>query len=71
MIPKVSKDGFRYYGKWAGNPKGCKEDTDKCIAEVWESNIWFAHQCERKRGHGIDGLFCKQHAKKYSDYESE
>ena len=52
----------RIYGKWAGNPKGIPEDTTRCIKGVWLSRAMRAYQCARKRGHGPDGLFCKQHA---------
>ena len=37
------------------------EDKTRCIADVLESSGWFCHQCYRKRGHGTDGLYCKQH----------
>jgi hypothetical protein len=52
----------RIYGAWAGNPNGCQEDVTRCIQEVQESGrgLHF-HQCDRKRGHGKDGLYCKQH----------
>ena len=49
---------------WAGNPKGRKEDTKRCIQEVWPTDGWLPYQCQRKRGYGKDGLYCKQHAKK-------
>lgn len=56
---------MRYYGRWAGDPKGRAEDPSRCAASVtgWPSHI--RHQCSRKRGHGKDGLFCKQHGSKY------
>lgn len=53
----------RRYGQWAGRSKGTREDPTKCIAEVWPSSGWIPYQCTRKRGHGPDGLYCKQHAK--------
>lgn len=49
----------RIYGKWGGNPQGVKEDTQKCIASIWSAYV--NHQCPRPRGHGKDGLYCKQH----------
>ena len=52
----------RIYGQWAGNEQGTKEVPTRCIQEVWTG--WHSHQCDRKRGHGPDGLYCKQHAKK-------
>ena len=51
----------RRYGSWAGNPKGTKEDVQLCVKEVWHNMM--AAQCARKRGHGPNGLYCKQHAK--------
>ncbi len=54
----------RIYGQWAGNPKGHPEDIAKCIKKVWPTDGYIIpHQCNRKRGHGPDGLYCKQHAK--------
>ena len=55
---------MRHYGRWAGRPKGVPEDTTRCIVSVGWSHYIF-NQCSRKRGHGKDGLFCAQHAKKY------
>jgi len=57
---------LRRYGVWSGNPKGYAEDTTRCVAVVGDRTMWGpaqAHQCHRKRGHGADGLYCKQHAK--------
>lgn len=53
----------RVYGQWAGNTRGTPEDTTRCAAEVWPSDGYVPRQCSRKRGHGKDGLFCRQHAK--------
>lgn len=33
-----------------------------CAYEVWR-DMWQPHQCNRKNGHGPDGLYCKQHGK--------
>lgn len=55
---------MRRYNEWAGNPKGIPEDPTRCIKEVWDPNGWLSHQCRRKRGHGPNGEYCKQHAKK-------
>jgi len=55
----------RRYGVWAGNPKGWPEDAARCITEV--SDGWHFSQCGRKRGHGPDGLYCKQHAKRVEE----
>ena len=56
----------RRYGVWAGDPKGQPEDRARCIEEVWpQDRYWVPYQCQRKRGHGKNGLYCKQHAKKH------
>ena len=52
---------MRTYGQWAGNPKGNKENTERCVVEIY--NKFYGFQCQRKRGHGKNGLLCKQHAK--------
>lgn len=50
------------YGAWVGNPKGTKEDSTRCIQSVTTPGSYsHGHQCQRKRGHGKDGLYCKQH----------
>ena len=54
---------MRRYGVWAGEPKGYPEDMTQCVAEVGNFASIF-YQCSRKRGHGPDGLYCKQHANK-------
>jgi hypothetical protein len=59
-IPKLNADGYRYYGAWAGKAGGYREDRTCCAWEVARGML-FA-QCIRKRGHGVDGLLCKQHA---------
>lgn len=54
------------YGQWAGNPKGLPENKECCYEEVpngGRSPLF--HQCNRKRGYGKDGLYCKQHAKRH------
>lgn len=53
------------YGAWAGNPTGMKYREGDCAYDVWGGigNI-AGRQCNRKRGHGPGGLFCKQHAAK-------
>jgi hypothetical protein len=57
--------GERRYGVWGGCPKGQPEDPTRCIEEVWPSGGWIPRQCTRRRGHGPDGLHCKQHAKQH------
>lgn len=49
----------RTYDLWAGDKKGIPEDRARCIEEVW--GCFSSSQCCRKRGHGKDGLYCKQH----------
>jgi hypothetical protein len=50
------------YGAWAGNLQGDAPDYTRCCARVWSSERFSrAHQCQRKRGHGPDGAYCKQH----------
>lgn len=46
-----------------------KRDESKCAAEVWGGH-WHCFQCSRKPGHGLGGLFCKQHAKKHPEQPS-
>ena len=62
--------GERRYDKWAGNPKGCPEDETRCIIAVLDFTGWHHFQCQRKRGYGKDGLYCKQHAKRHPELVS-
>ena len=55
----------RRYGKWAGNPQGNAYVEGRCAEEVSSEGVWFFYQCSRKNGHGKDGAYCKQHAKRY------
>lgn len=58
-------DGVRRYNAWVGNPGGTAEDSTRCIEEVYpnDGGGWARyHQCTRKRGHGPEGLYCKQHS---------
>lgn len=52
----------RAYGAWAGDPRGRVPDYSLCCEEVASRDRW-AHfyQCSKKRGHGPDGAYCKQH----------
>lgn len=51
---------MRRYGRYK-NP----EDPALCVVEVSVPPYHIhAYQCTRKRGHGEQGLFCKQHAKR-------
>lgn len=51
------------YGAWAGMPQGHKPDMALCCAEVADNSMRWPHyhQCSKKRGHGPDGAYCKQH----------
>lgn len=52
------------YGCWAGNPKGSAYREGSCAYEVQETGRGMNfYQCQRKNGHGIAGLYCKQHAR--------
>lgn len=55
------------YGRWAGKPNGTKPDYARCAEHVFGS--YYSHQCSRKRGHGPDQAYCKQHAKKHGGAE--
>ena len=63
--------GKRVYRVWGGQPKGVPEDVTRCIEEVWPSVGYLPSQCRRKRGHGLNGQFCKQHAKRYPALSSQ
>lgn len=62
-VPSPREDGKRYYGTWAGNPKGNPEVEGRCLQTVGRDvGRWTQFgQCDRKNGHGPDGAFCKQH----------
>ena len=66
---KLIINGKRRYGVWGSCPMGRPEDLTCCIEEVWPSRTYglIPHQCSRKRGHGPDGLYCKQQAKKHME----
>ena len=71
--PKVDADGFRYYGKWAGNPRGNRENKTRCIVCV-SGNIMHGehpHQCTKPRGKGPDGLYCTIHDPAYVEKKSD
>lgn len=60
--PKTTEEAKKQrYGSWGGNPKGHKYSEKHCAYEVWGD--WHSYQCSRKNGHGINNLYCKQHAK--------
>lgn len=63
-VPPKEADGKRRYDQWAGNPAGRIENMEHCAMEIPSPPSWHYAQCGRKRGHGPNGEFCKQHAKK-------
>lgn len=58
LDPKPEADGLRRYGGHWGKRR---EDTTRCITAIWNSRWRHNEQCKRPRGHGPDGLHCKQH----------
>jgi hypothetical protein len=50
------------YGCWAGRPNGNSYDSDKCAYEVFGDPSMLSRQCYRTNGHGLNKLFCYQHA---------
>jgi hypothetical protein len=65
VIERNMRNGKRAYGEWAGNPRGTLENVTRCIEGVYSNGSYIESQCARPRGHGHDGLYCKQHAKRY------
>jgi len=61
----MAKKELRIYDQNPSNPKGTPEDTTRCVKSIWNglSLCWWSRQCKRKRGHGKNGEYCKQHAK--------
>lgn len=55
---------MRIYGRGAGNEQGTPEDTTRCIVSVAQHGGFLYAQCSRKRGHGPESLYCKQHGRK-------
>lgn len=59
------------YNQSALNPNGYPEDPTKCVDEVWNGPRGMtAFQCNRKRGHGPNGEYCKQHGKRAEEHEA-
>lgn len=55
---------MRYYGRHHSmGKKGSPEDPTKCIAAVQCPLSKRFYQCTRKRGHGPNRAYCKQHGK--------
>lgn len=51
--------------KWGGtmaDPDIHKEDETRCIESVFHKLGCLLRQCNARRGHGLDGLYCKRHA---------
>lgn len=67
--PKPEEDGLRRYGyRWGRQT----EDTSRCIVSVHSRERGGAsRQCDNKRGHGPDGLYCKTHDPKAALKRSE
>ena len=63
LKPTLKKKVVKRYGANAAN-KGELEDVTKCIKQIWSENGFKSWQCKRKRGHGPEGLYCKQHGKR-------
>lgn len=63
-MDREMRNGRRIYGEWAGNPRGVLENIERCIEGVFSPRSYIEHQCTKQRGHGADGLYCKQHAKR-------
>lgn len=52
----------KQYGRWAGSPNGTPAYPERCCEEVYENGRWpLPRQCNKKRGHGPEGAYCKQH----------
>ena len=65
------KDGEYRYGMWTGNPRGTPEDKTLCVSDVHDPDCRPAfHQCSRKRGHGPNGEYCKQHAAMHTERQA-
>jgi hypothetical protein len=59
IFHEAKKKGLSTYG---GRVYPRMEDPTRCWDSVRGCTGDF-YQCSRKRGHGKDGLYCKQHAK--------
>jgi hypothetical protein len=52
---------FRKHTRFYGTPsKQVPEDLERCAARI-SRHPWHTDQCQRKRGHGPAGAYCKQH----------
>ena len=70
-VPEPDSNGVRWYGGGVGIRKPRPGNKDLCAEEITTYNMnWPSwHQCSRRKGHGKDGLLCKQHAKKEAENE--
>ena len=59
-VPEPGPDGVRRYGI---EYYARQEAKDRCVAGAFDRLTWIWNQCSRKRGHGPNGEFCKQHAR--------
>ncbi len=64
-------DTERRYTTWAGNPQGNNEDPKHCIEALWGGMWDLGRQCQRNRGYGEGGAYCKQHAKNHPVNETK
>lgn len=61
MIEKSTRYPEKY-GAWAGNPRGHDPDFSRCCESIYGAlGSHGGHQCNRPRGHGPNGAYCKQH----------
>lgn len=60
--PKTFEECLKYrYGAWAGLA-GARYHPEHCCEPVYSQDKWSReHQCNRRNGHGPEGLYCKQH----------
>ena len=59
--PKTLEEAMKIqYGRWDIDDNR-EYDPKYCAYQVWGD--WYPYQCSRKNGHGINNLYCKQHAK--------
>lgn len=58
------------YGYRDSFRRGAAYNPSRCAYEVSDPP-WYLdyYQCSRKPGHGPDGLYCKQHAKKVDNHD--
>lgn len=63
--PKTLAEARAYrYGEWSGQPRGSAYSEARCAMEVCPSGAWIMRQCNKAKGYGPAGLYCKQHAKR-------